>query len=258
MSFFDYYEGQSFLHDCNPVVKLACNAVVLIGVVLARNPRTPAMLIVAILLATWLLGKVPLRRILRSLAPFLALGAALVVFNLLFYRPSSADTGSIGITLGPVQLNTGALAFSSTVALRMLSLVSFALLFVSTTDPTHLVLSLIQQAHLDYRLGYSTLAAYRLAPFFGSEYSIITAAHRLRGVTQSYGALTTLRNMRRYALPLLASAVRKAERVALAMDSRAFRSTIQRTYYRSITLSWRDGVLLPGTLALVGASLAFF
>jgi energy-coupling factor transport system permease protein len=157
--------------------------------------------------------------------------------------------------LGALRLTAAALRFSSTVALRMLSLISFALLFVSTTDPTRLVLSLIQQAHLDYRLGYSTLAAYRLAPFFGSEYSIITAAHYLRGAARSRGPLATVRNVRRYALPLLASAVRKAERVALAMDSRAFRSAAQRTYYRSIGLSWRDGVLLLCTLALVGALL---
>jgi energy-coupling factor transport system permease protein len=255
MSLFDYYEGKSFLHDCNPLVKLVCNAVVLLGVVLARDPRVPALLIVTLLLATWLAGRVPLLRILRSFAPFFLLGAALVLFNLLFYRGPRAHSL---FAWGPVVLSVEALRFSSNVALRMLSLISFALLFVSTTDPTLLVLSLIQQGHLDYRLGYSTLAAYRLAPFFGTEYAIITAAHRLRGAADAHGPLAVMQRMRRYALPLLASAVRKAERVALAMDSRAFRAAGQRTYYHTTRVSWRDGLLLLSTLGLVSTLLVLF
>jgi len=248
MSLFDYYEGTSFLHDCNPVVKLLCNAVILVGVVLAQDPRVPGLLIIAILLATWLAGRVPLSRVLRSFLPFLLLGAALVLFNLLFYRRPPVH---IIFTWGPAVLSSEALNFSSNIALRMLSLISYALFFVSTTDPTRLVLSLIQQGHLDYRLGYSTLAAYRLVPFFSTEYNIITSAHRLRGTADAWGPLGMLERMRRYALPLLTSAVRKAERVALAMDSRAFRAPVQRTYYRSVAVTWRDAVFSFCTLALV-------
>lgn len=255
MSLFDYYEGKSFLHDCSPLVKLICNAIILVGVVLARDPRVPGLLIIAILLATWLLGRVPLLRILRSFVPFLLFGVALVVFNLLFYRQPPVH---IIFTWGPAVLSSEALNFSSNIALRMLSLISYALLFVSTTDPTRLVLSLIQQGQLDYRLGYSTLAAYRLAPFFSTEYSIITSAHRLRGAGEGWGPLAAMQRMRRYALPLLASAVRKAERVALAMDSRAFRASLQRTYYHTIGLSWRDVLLLLGTLAWVVTLLLLF
>jgi len=255
MNLFDYYEGTSFLHRCNPLIKLVCNAMILVAVVLAHDPRVPALLIATLLLATWLAGGVPLLRILRSFAPFFLLGAALVLFNLLFYRGPRAH---ILLAWGPVALSVEALRFSSNVALRMLSLISFALLFVSTTDPTLLVLSLIQQGHLDYRLGYSTLAAYRLAPFFGTEYGIITAAHRLRGAADAGGPLAVVQRMRRYALPLLASAVRKAERVALAMDSRAFRAAGRRTYYHSSQVGWRDGLLLLSMFALVVTLLVLF
>jgi energy-coupling factor transport system permease protein len=43
-----------------------------------------------------------------------------------------------------------------------------------------------------------------------------------------------------YAIPLLASAVRKGERVALAMESRGFGALPHRTYFRVTTFGRAD------------------
>jgi energy-coupling factor transport system permease protein len=50
-----------------------------------------------------------------------------------------------------------------------------------------------------------------------------------------------------YAIPLLAISVRRAERVALAMDSRGFGARPDRTYYRVTTITRAD--LLFGAAA---------
>jgi energy-coupling factor transport system permease protein len=62
----------------------------------------------------------------------------------------------------------------------------------------------------------------------------------------------------RTALPLLASAIRGAERKALAMDARAFGAFATRTYYRRLRFSFHDGLFVLaywlvciGTLALL-------
>ena len=49
-----------------------------------------------------------------------------------------------------------------------------------------------------------------------------------------------IREMLGYAIPLMASAVRKGERVALAMESRGFGALSQRTYFRVTTLGRND------------------
>jgi energy-coupling factor transport system permease protein len=56
-----------------------------------------------------------------------------------------------------------------------------------------------------------------------------------------------------YAIPLLASAVRKGERVALAMESRGFGALPRRTYLRVTTLGRDDLVFC---LACFGAFIA--
>jgi energy-coupling factor transport system permease protein len=50
--------------------------------------------------------------------------------------------------------------------------------------------------------------------------------------------------VRRYAIPLLAGGVRKAGRVAIAMDARAFGALPSRTYRRRMTVGRRDAIFL--------------
>ena len=61
--------------------------------------------------------------------------------------------------------------------------------------------------------------------------------------------------MRRYAVPLLASAIRKSERVAIAMDSKAFGALPRRTYYRQVRVTWLDWAMLAGTILATAAIL---
>jgi energy-coupling factor transport system permease protein len=118
-----------------------------------------------------------------------------------------------------------------------------------STDPTALVRSLVQQAHLPARFAYPALAAYRFLPLLQTEFETIRLAHRLRGVGRSRGATGWLREQGRLTLPLLANAIRRAERVALAMDARGFGSRTARSHYRTIPFDSADLALV---LAAVG------
>ena len=80
-----------------------------------------------------------------------------------------------------------------------------------------------------YRLGYTALAALRFVPRFRHELEVIRAAHRVRGTDGGRGPVAAVRRTISYAIPLLASAIRHAERVALAMDARAFGAHPTRT-----------------------------
>ena len=51
-------------------------------------------------------------------------------------------------------------------------------------------------------------------------------------------------------MPLLAGAIRKSERVAVAMDSKAFGARPDRTYYRRLSVTWVDRAALAGAIAL--------
>ena len=109
-----------------------------------------------------------------------------------------------------------------------------------TTDPVDFVVALIHQGRLPVRVGYAVFAAYRFMPLIQEELDNIRAAHQVRGDTHRPGLIARVRQTFGYAIPLLAISVRRAERVALAMDSRGFGARPDRTYFRSTRLSRAD------------------
>lgn len=251
-SLLSYHESDSFLHRLNPAIKLVAN-LILIGVIaMFFDPFTPLSFLALSIAFCWLVGAVPLSRQARAMLPFLPLGLGLLLYYSLLYRPLPGQSLTPLFAIGQLVASHEGLRVGLSISLRLLAIVSFSQAFVATTNPTLLVMSLIQQFHLPYRLGYGSMAAFRLLPLLESELATIRAAHRIRGVGESPGLVGRWRQLKRYAIPLLADAIRKAERVALAMDSRAFGSLPNRTYYRTTVVRLTDWAFLVGVIAVSG------
>ena len=153
---------------------------------------------------------------------------------------------------GPIRVYEGGLQEGLSTSLRVLALLTLSLPFSLTTDSADFIRALVQQWHLPYRLGYSTLAAFRFVPMLQTELSVIGAAQRVRGVNGVHGWRGAIERVRRYAVPLLASAIRGAERTALAMDGRAFGAFPTRTYYHRMRFSTADWLYMLGMLSISG------
>lgn len=133
-----------------------------------------------------------------------------------------------------------------TISLRMLGFVTIGLLYTSTTDLNLFIMSLIQQCKLSPKWAYGFLAGFRCIPMFQEELAQIKEAHRIRG----YKYTGSWRAFRRYAVPLLTQAIRRSERMAIAMEARGFTGTRDRTYYRSPIVSKQDYVYLAVVLMI--------
>jgi energy-coupling factor transport system permease protein len=172
-----------------------------------------------------------------------ALPAATAVLTLSFAFWSDAGRASVTpivIALGPVRLHESALLAGAATALRLAAIVLLSLIGGLTTTGPDLARSLVQQLRVPYRVGYTALAAYRFVPRFGHELDVIRQAHRVRGMTPGRGPATAVRRRVGYLVPLLAGALRHAERVALAMDSRAFGAHPTRTERHLVPWRVRD------------------
>lgn len=220
------------LSRINPVAKLTANLIALGGCVIAFDPYTPALLLLLALAAGWLTGGLRARQWLQLL-PFL-----LFALGMFWTTVAASQDLSLGLSL----------------AFRTLAVGAVSVLLLANTDPTDLMLSLSQQAGLPPRYSYSLLAALRFLPTLESELAIIRAAHRIRGAGGS-GGKEAFRRWYRYAIPLLAGGIRRAERVALAMEARGFHGRRDRTYFR--TLRWRtgDSLFVAAVAAAVGGVL---
>lgn len=253
---FELYEGNSPLHRMNPVVKLLVTAVSLVGLTLVFDPYVPLALLIVVVACARAAG-VPVGAMLRGLLPSGALALGFFWMQVAF--PRGDPTGyTLLAHVGPVPVYRETLLRGLALGLRVLCYAAYGLLFVATTDPTRLVLSLIQNAGLSPRFGYSLLAAYRLFPLYQSELRTLRMAHQVRGVEEGAGVRGGLARLSRYAIPLLAGAVRRAERVAVAMESRGFTGRRERTYYLRVEIRPQDLALalayLLVPLAVVAAA----
>ena len=248
---FVWHEADSFLHRLNPLTKLALSLPVAVLVSLIFEPITPLVITVVAVLATWRLGNVPLTSLLRGLGFALLLGIGMFWTGVLYYAGQGSDGPSI--VPGPLQITEASLIYGLTMVSRTLAIFATSALFVLTTNPIDFVVALIHQARLPVRVGYAVFAAYRFVPLVQEELDNIRAAHQVRGAASGRGIVARLRQSAGYAIPLLAISVRRAERVALAMDSRGFGARPDRTYFRTTTLTRSDLVFSIGAALTLAA-----
>ncbi|MDQ3707191.1 MAG: energy-coupling factor transporter transmembrane protein EcfT [Chloroflexota bacterium] len=254
MQSFRYQPGSSVLHALNPSIKLLTIAAVMIAITFIFDVATPLAFLLLTILAMVVLGRLSLVQVLRSLAPFLVIVLSIVVLNTIFHRPLANET--LIFSVGPLNVSWEGLEIGLSIGLRVLFLVSTSLLFVATTEPQEFVLSLVQQAKLGYKLAFALLVAYRFVPLFAEEYANIQAAARVRGIGSGRGFFARVRSLRRDAVPLLASAIRRSERLAVAMDSRAFGAYPTRTYHKTMKVTSADWLFFFGTLSVSAVLLA--
>jgi energy-coupling factor transport system permease protein len=255
LNLFQLYEGDSFLHGLNPLTKLGLAVVVMLVLTLVIDPITPLVVASETVLATWLLGRLRPTTYLRWLAPFVLVAIGVFWTTAAFYLPGPGAAPRVLTTIGPFGFSDQGVAYGLTIAFRILGVFAASLLFVLTTDPSDLVQALIQQWRVSYRFGYGALAAYRFVPLFESELATIRAAHRIRGVGGGGGPAARYHRFVGYLVPLLAGGVRKAERVALAMDARGFGAYPTRTFYRRSRFGRHDLAFAVGAGVVLAATL---
>jgi energy-coupling factor transport system permease protein len=247
----DWPSRYSHLAHRNPSVKLLAVVLVALALTFIYDPVTPTVIFILTLLCGWLLGGLGPRALLRPLWVFVIAGVAILLANIFFNKENAVSAALF--YLGPVKVTGPALWAAGTLWVRLLCFALLSVVFVKTTEPQRLLLSLVHQLHLNYRVAYGTMVGYRMLPLFQSDYQTIRAAQRVRGVREGRRSFRPWPRWRRYAVPLLAGAVRRAGRVAVAMDARAFGALPGRSYRERVVVRRSDWLSLLAVVAIVGA-----
>ena len=229
----------------SPVLKLGVALLWLIGLATTTAWAPPIALALVALGAALTIGRVPPDDLVRGLLPLLVAALGLTVFTTLFGTANADPAATTVASLGPVRITAEALDAGVGLGLRVLAIAAVGAVFALTTDSTRLVDALVQQAHVPERFAYGALAAYGAIPRFGEDLANLRAARRMRGLRASWHP--------RILVGLLVLAIRHGDRMALAMDARAFGSG-PRSRYREVHWSWLD--LVVAVAAVVGLALA--
>jgi energy-coupling factor transport system permease protein len=246
--------GRVVLRSLNPLVKLGVCLVWLTAAVLIFDPGFQAATIVAIALALIFINRNSPLAILALMAPFALFGFGILTTNLLFRRDSGFAVALAGETL----FASRALSAGVTLFLRSLACGMISALFALTTDPGAFVRSLMAYCRLSPRLGYALFAVMQLVPDLVSEAQQMRLARAMKSGRPLRG-LPGPREALSLAVPLLAYAVRRAGRTAIAMEARGL-STGPRTMANVPPFTWGDGVFVAlaiGVIVLCGVPILF-
>jgi len=232
-------DPRALLARANPVAKLSAAAILMAVLFLASGPITPALILAGIVASVPLTG-LGLGTLLLRTWPLLVAAFMVGVLNVVL-APAVAGGPNLETGLG--------------LGLRLLGIALSGVLALASTDPTDLADSLQQQARLSPRLAVGVLAAVRMLPILATEWQLLGMARRARGISAGWSPLLAARLAFGKLLALLVGAVRRATRLALAMDARGFGGASGRTIARPQRMRLADWGLVLAAIALAAAAL---
>ena len=227
--------GDAPLARRNPLAKIVAAAVFALTLLVTLDPVTPALLLAVELLALPFLGIRP--------GPLLRRAVPLLV-------------GAVGIALANV-VGGGTLAGAGVVVLRLVAATLPGILVLATIDPVDLADALVLRARLPVRFAYGTLTGLRLLPLLADDWHALGRARRARGLDAGRNPIARVRIFAGQVFGLLVAAIRRAVRLAAAMDARGFdASAAGRSYARTSPWSVPDTALVLISAALAAAATA--
>lgn len=229
-------DPRAALARAHPLPKIGGALVLMLALFLTVDVVTSGVVLIGLIAAIPLTG-LPLRALLRRVAPLALAAAALALFNTIL-APSP-------------DLLTGIAA-----ALRVLGIALSGVLVVATIDPTDLADALVEHLHAPPRFVLGALAAWRLAPIFGQQWWVIGLARRARGLETERDLFTRVRTFPGRTFGLLVGAVRRGTELALAMDARGFGRRSCRTLARPRPIRAADWLVLVAAVTLALGAIA--
>nr|WP_281065157.1 ATP-binding cassette domain-containing protein [Brachybacterium sacelli] len=237
----------------NPTVLLGLLAAVSGLCLFLTDPVPLAVLYLLLTVAVMVGTRLGPLRLLRGQLPFAVFALGVFSVNVLS-RPGREPWPDL-----PVRVTEEGLVLGAALALRALVIGLGALGVARATDPRRTMVSLHQHARLPARYALALLAGRRLLDELPGRWRTLTRAHRVRLPLRPDGSVPPLgpRRLLGCAFALLVDAIRAAERIALALESRGLGDG-PRTVWRPVLLTWADAVLVVAVAGVATAVLMLF
>lgn len=248
-----YYPVDSPIHRLDPRTKIILIFLYIIAVFLVPNLLMYIPVAAYLMLAAWL-AKLPFSMLLRSLKPMRILLIITFVLNLFFASGTQKLLQIGGFVLWQEGLLT-ALTFS----LRLILLVTGSSILTLTTAPVTLTDGLERLASPlkvikfpAHEMAMMMTIALRFIPTLVEEADKIMKAQTARGAEFDSGnVIKRATGMVPLLVPLFVSAFRRADELAVAMESRCYNGGEGRTRMKVMHLAGRDWAAAAVVVALI-------
>jgi energy-coupling factor transport system permease protein len=149
-----------------------------------------------------------------------------------------------------------ALLYGIGAALRIDIMIVAGMIFLSTTRNEEIATGLVKLG-IPYRFAFAVSTALRLVPTIAATGATIGQAQRSRGLDLESGNLIQrIRKNTPLLIPVFVSTIRSTNVFSMALESKGFGASPQRTYFLKIEMTRRDALVLVSFAALIVAALA--
>ncbi len=238
-----FIPADSPIHRLDPRFKIVSTLILLTFLFLVGSPyRLIPYLIFTI--ALFYLSKISLYMLLRGIKPILFLLVFAFIFQI-FFTP-----GKVLIKLGFLSITEEGLRSGTLISFRLLLLVFLTNLLTFTTSPVEItdgieeLLKFLRFAKVpSHEIAMTMSIALRFIPTLFEEADRIMKAQMARGAEFGVGGF--VKRIKSYiplVIPLFVGVFRKAEELAVAMETRCYRGGVGRTKMKKLKLKRLDYV----------------
>ncbi len=238
--------GNSIVHLLDPRVKILIT-IIMITVLFLVDTFWGFGLFLLLTAAITLLAKLPVKRVLRGLKPVFFLVLITLFLHIFLTRGGEVIWQWRFIRIEEAGVSTGFFMVS-----RILLLIMFTSLLTLTTSPLQLTdgIEYLLKPLAKFGVPAGELAmmmtiALRFIPTLMEEADKIMKAQKARGADfESGNIIQRAKSLVPLLVPLFISAFRRADELALAMESRCYRGGMNRTRLNELALQKRDVAVL--------------
>jgi energy-coupling factor transport system permease protein len=224
-----YTESDTFLHRMDPRVKILAVATLSL-LALIMSSLHYLLVLAAVMAVLIILGRASLKKTVIAFSYVFRVMALIIVLWPIF-NPGGTP---VLFELGPMRMTEPGVLAGIATAVRIFCLAAAWYLLMFTTSQRDLVRGLVKMG-LRFDFGLSLAMALRFLPTFSAIVESIKDAQRARGMELDKG------NLRKRAkdyvailIPTVITALKMADTLTLALQSRAYGARADRTYVRDL------------------------
>ena len=254
-----HFPGNSLVHRFDPRLKLVLTVAYIVLLFAASNPLglTLSILFLGVM---YKVAKIPVKMIGKSLKPILPIVLFTAVLNLFFV----SGEGDPQVHFWFVTIYAEGVRYAVLMAVRVMALIAGTSLLTYTTSPIVLtdaieqLLKPLGKLHFPvHELAMMMSIALRFIPTLIEETDKIMNAQKARGAQLDTGKMTDrVKALVPVLIPLVISAFRRADELAMAMECRCYRGGDGRTRLKVLRCEKQDYIDLAVCIACFAVILA--
>ncbi|MCP3740115.1 energy-coupling factor transporter transmembrane component T family protein [Rossellomorea sp. BNER] len=237
---------QTWLHQINPTFKLFIMMGLFIFVLFVHQLNWLVNLTLGAFVLFWFFSGHSKKHVALLLIPFLVVFLSTASSMILFGKGETT-----WFKWGLIHITEESFYRGIHLGFRAFIFATLGLTFALTTRPVQLFYSLMQQVRLKPKYAYSFMAGLRLIPIMIEEFFTIKNAMKVRGVEQQSGIRGLFFKLKSYSIPLLSQSIRRAHRIAVAMEAKRFSIVKERTYFYQVGFSKYDSYFAVYVILLI-------